>query len=63
MTSDIVLERPTLEAYSPDYTCLIAALSICFVIFAAFPVNYNPWRNMFFLLTFDKTNQEISNKQ
>lgn len=52
-TSDVVLERPPLQGFSPDYFALAAAISICVVLFAAFPVNYNPCRNMFFCLFFN----------
>ena len=44
-TSDIVIQRPPLAAYDPDYTSLAAAAAICIVLFAAFPSNYNPCRN------------------
>lgn len=44
-TSDVVIQRPALPNYNPDYTCLLAAVAICLVLFAAFPVNYNPARN------------------
>ena len=52
-TSDIVIQRPPLPNYNPDYTALIAAVAICIVLFAAFPINYSPCRNQFFLLCFN----------
>ena len=55
-TSDIVIQRPPLAAYDPDYTSLAAAAAICIVLFAAFPSNYNPCRNQFFLLAFNEPN-------
>ena len=59
-TNDIVIQRDPLPNYSPDYTALAAAAAICIVLFASFPANYNPGRNMFFLLCFDSP--EFSNK-
>jgi len=59
-TSDVVLERPPLSGFDPDYFSLAAALAICIVLFAAFPSNYNPCRNQFFLLCFNEPN--FSNK-
>ena len=59
-TSDIVIQRDPLPAYDPDYTTLLAAFAICVVLFAAFPANYNPCRNQFFLLCFNEPN--FSNK-
>ena len=56
----MVIVRPTLNGYSPDYTNLIAAFAICIVLFAAFPSNYNPCRNQFFLLFYNEPN--FSNK-
>jgi len=44
-TSDVVIERPALSGFDPDYFSLIAAVAICVVLFAAFPSNYNPCRN------------------
>lgn len=38
-----------------DYFCLAAAVVICVVLFAAFPVNYVPFRNQFFKFFFNKT--------
>ena len=35
---------------------MLSALSICVVLFAAFPTNYNPWRNMFFLFFYEDSN-------
>ena len=59
-TNDVVIVRPTLDGYSPDYTNLAAAFAICIVLFAAFPSNYNPCRNQFFLLFYNEPN--FSNK-
>ena len=59
-TSDVVIKRPPLTAYDPDYTSLGSAFAICVVLFAAFPVNYNPCRNQFFLLVYK--NADFSNK-
>ena len=50
-TNSIVLEREALPGMEPDYFMLVAACSICLVMFASLPVNYNPWRNQFFLVT------------
>mmetsp|Transcript_15140 Transcript_15140/g.20549 ORF Transcript_15140/g.20549 Transcript_15140/m.20549 type:complete len:106 (-) Transcript_15140:447-764(-) len=52
-TSDVVIQRDPLPGYTPDYTALAAAGSICLVLFAAFPVNYSPCRNQFFLLCYN----------
>ena len=60
-TSDVVLQRPPLPNYDPDYTSLAAAIAICVVLFASFPSNYNPCRNQFFLLAFNQT--EFTDKQ
>ena len=43
-TSPVVIERKALPSFDPDYFCLLAAVAICIVLFAAFPVNYNPCR-------------------
>lgn len=59
-TSDVVIQRPALPNYNPDYTSLVAAVTICVVIFAAFPMNYSPCRNQFFLLI--SNTAEFSNK-
>lgn len=59
-TSDIVIQRDPLPNYDPDYTVLAAAIAICMVLFAAFPSNYNPCRNQFFLLCYNEPN--FSNK-
>ena len=59
-TSDVVIQRDPLPSYAPDYTCLVGAVAICVVLFAAFPTNYNPCRNQFFLLCF--ANADFSNK-
>ena len=59
-TSDVVLERPPLPSFDPDYFTLAAAVAICVVLFVAFPMNYNPCRNQFFLLAFNQ--REFSNK-
>jgi len=59
-TSDVVIQRDPLPSYSPDYTCLVGAVAICVVLFAAFPTNYNPCRNQFFLLCY--ATAEFSNK-
>ena len=59
-TNDVVIKRPALSSFSPDYTALGAALAICVVLFAAFPVNYNPCRNQFFLLIYKDA--DFSNK-
>ena len=60
LTNDIVIQRPPLPAYDPDYTSLAAAAGICIVLFAAFPMNYSPCRSQFFLLAFNQS--EFSNK-
>ncbi len=60
-TSDVVIQRDPLPNFDPDYTALIAAFAICIVLFAAFPTNYNPCRNQFFLLVY--ANADFSNKQ
>lgn len=60
-TSDVVIQREPLPNYDPDYTMLGAAIGICIVLFAAFPQVYNPSRNQFFLLCFNKP--EFSNKE
>jgi len=44
-TTTVVLERPPLSSMNKDYFCLTAAMAICIVLFAAFPVNFNPFRN------------------
>ena len=59
-TSDVVIQRDALPNYSPDYTSLLAAAAICLVLFAAFPVNYSPCRNQFFLLFYN--DPDFSNK-
>lgn len=59
-TSDIMIERPALPGFSPDYAMLAAAISIILVLIAAFALNYSPARNQLMLLIF-KTN-EFSNK-
>ena len=60
-TSDVVIQRPPLPKYDPDYTAIFAAIAICIVLFAAFPMNYSPCRNQFFLLV--QKDAEFSNKQ
>ena len=60
-TSDVVIQRDPLPAYTPDYTMLGAAVGICVVLFAAFPQVYNPCRNQFFLRCFIEPN--FSQKQ
>ena len=59
-TSPVVIERPPLEGFDPDYACLAAALAIVVVLCAAFPANYNPCRNQFFYLVFNQ--QDFSQK-
>ena len=44
-TSPVVLERPALPGFDPDYFTIFGAASICVVLCAAFPANYNPARN------------------
>lgn len=41
----IIVARAPLPNFDPDYFMLIACGSLCLVLFAAFPCNYNPWRN------------------
>ena len=55
-TSPVVIERPALSGFDPDYFCLFAALAICIVLCAAFPANYNPCRNQFFYLVYNEQN-------
>lgn len=55
-TSDVVLERPPLPNFNPDYCALGAAISISLVLFAAYPVNWNPGRNMYFVLMYNDAN-------
>jgi len=56
----IIIARPPLPNFNPDYCVLVASGSLCLVLFAAFPCNYNPWRAMFFTLIMK--NPEFSNK-
>jgi len=49
-TSPVVIERPALPGFDPDYATLLAAVAIVIVLSAAFPANYNPCRTMFFNL-------------
>jgi len=60
-TSDVVIQRPPLPGLNPDYPALIAAFAICIVLFAAFPSNYSPCRNQFFLLCYPEK-ETFSNK-
>ena len=53
-TSPVVIERPALPGFDPDYACILAAVAICIVLCAAFPANYNPCRNQFFYLVFNE---------
>ena len=55
-TNDIVIQRPALTNYDPDFTALLAAIAICIVLFATFPMNFNPARNQLFLLFFKEPN-------
>ena len=55
-TSPVVIERPALDSFQPDYFCMFAAFAICVVLFAAFPANYNPCRNQFFYLVYNEQN-------
>jgi len=59
-TNSIVLMRPALPNMDPDYFMMVAASSVSIVMFASLPVNYNPWRNQFFLLCYGTT--EFSNR-
>ena len=47
-TMTIVVERKPLDNFKPDYFMIVAAGSICLVLFAALPVNAVPCRNLFF---------------
>ena len=60
-TSDLVIDRPPLPSFDPDYFVIISAVAICLVLTATYPVNYSPGRNQFFLLFFKRT--DISNKE
>lgn len=51
-TAAVVVERPPLANFSPDYCMLIASFGLSFVMFASLPINYNPFRNQLFLLFF-----------
>ena len=55
-TSDNVIKRPPLPSMDPDYFVIISAAAICIVLFAAFPMNYSPTRNQFFLLLLKQSN-------
>ena len=59
-TSDLVIARPPLPSLDPDYFVIISAVAICLVLAAAYPVNYSPGRNQFFLLVFKTV--DYSNK-
>jgi hypothetical protein len=54
-TNSVVIVREPLTNMDPDYFMLVAAGCLCFVLFAAFPLNYNPFRNQFFILIIKKT--------
>lgn len=41
----IIIARPPLPGFDPDYCMLVASATLCLVLFASFPCNYNPWRN------------------
>jgi len=60
-TRSIVMDRDDLPGNSPDYWMLVAVVSISSLMFASLPVNYNPWRNQFFMLW--KGNTSFSNKE
>jgi solute carrier family 38 (sodium-coupled neutral amino acid transporter), member 11 len=49
-TTPIVISRIPLPGFDPDYPVLIAAVVLFLVIFAAYPMNYNPWRNQFLIV-------------
>ena len=52
----VIITRAPLPNFNPDYAMLIAACSLCLVIFAAFPCNYNPFRSQFFTLILRQPN-------
>ena len=52
----VIITRDPLPNFDPDYAMLIAACALCLVIFAAFPCNYNPFRNQFFTLILRQPN-------
>lgn len=56
----IIIARPPLPGFDPDYCMLVASGALCLVLFASFPCNYNPWRNQFF--TFIMRQPNFSNK-
>lgn len=55
-TPQLVVTRPPLPGFDPDYCMLVASAALCLVLFAAFPCNYNPWRNQFFTLIMRQPN-------
>jgi hypothetical protein len=55
-TNQIAITRTPLPNFDPDYPMLIAAGAIFLVVFAAYPTNFNPWRNQFFLVVMGKPN-------
>lgn len=44
-TGDVMIERDPLPNFNPDYAMLLAAISICIVLIAAFGLTYAPARN------------------
>lgn len=53
-TNPIVIYRPTLPNYSPDYTMIICAVGILIVMISSYPCNYNPWRQAFFVFMLER---------
>lgn len=54
-TNQIAIAREPLPGFKPDYPMLVAAGAVFLVVFAAYPSNFNPWRNQFFLVVMGKT--------
>jgi len=48
-TNPIVIYRPALPSYDPDYTMILCAVGILIVMISSYPCNYNPWRQAFFV--------------
>lgn len=59
-SNQIIIARPPLPNFDPDYCMIVASAALCVVLCAAFPCNYNPWRNQFFTLIMKTPN--YSNK-
>ena len=58
---DLILYRPNLKGFDPDYFILIAKIGIIFNLFFSTPANYAGFRISFFQLVFG--NNKITNKK